>query len=269
MSTRIVARKDLADAGRSQTLWAVTAVVLVFTGGIAALIAASQDEPASRVLGFTFQLAGTTLPIVGLVLGKGAITAERESGSLRVLLSLPPSRGSVLVGKLLGRSILMLAATAAGVVVTVAALVGFGVGGDLSLVVPFAAGLAATGVAFVAIGVAISASVATETRATALAVAVFVASVVLWNLVLQVVQFAASELGLASQTAESAPTWLQFLQILPPNQAANVAYRALAEGTALAPDPFTSAWFPGLLLVGWITLPLAVGYLRFRDADLG
>jgi len=33
-----------------------------------------------------------------------AIAGERESGSLKLLLGLPPSRGEVLVGKFLGRS---------------------------------------------------------------------------------------------------------------------------------------------------------------------
>lgn len=270
MSIRTVARKDLADAGRSRTLWAVTAVVVLLTGGIAALIASTQgDRPARQILGFTFQLSVTTLPIVGLVLGKGAITAERESGSLRMLLSLPPSRGSVLTGKLVGRSILMFAATIAGVGVTVAALVGLGVGGDISLFASFAVGLATMGVAFVAVGVAISASVATETRATALAVTAFMILVALWNLVVGAVQFTAVELGLISRTAETTPAWIRFVQTLPPNEAANGVFGALSRGTALAPDPFASAWFPALLLLAWIVLPLAVGYLRFRDADLG
>ncbi|MEZ3117269.1 ABC transporter permease subunit [Halobaculum sp. MBLA0147] len=270
MSTQVVARKDLADAGRSRTLWAVTAVVVLLTGGIAALIATTQrEEPARQILSFTFQLSVGTLPIVGLVLGKGAITAERESGSLRMLLSLPPSRGSVLAGKFLGRSVLMLAATAVGVGVTVAALVGFGIGGELSLFVSFATALATMGVAFVAVGVAISASVETETRATALAVTVFMIAVVLWNVVMQAIRFIAVELGLLSETAETAPLWLRVLQTLPPNEAANGVFNALSQGTALAPDPFASAWFPALLLLAWIVLPLAVGYLRFRDADLG
>lgn len=266
MSVRTVARKDLADAGRSKSLWAVTLLVLFTTAGITALVGTATDEPTVQVFQLAFQLAVLTLPIVALVLAKGAITGERESGSLRMLLSLPPSRYDVLLGKFLGRTALMLVATLVGGVATGLVVVTT-LGGGLDLLVPFVASLGLMTVAFVAVGVGISAASASDGRATALAVAVYMIFVALWNLVQAGVQGAAVELGLIE--AGSQPAWLEFVAIFPPNRAAVAVYQsAVADGQVFATDPFASVWFPVALLVAWIVVPVALGYLRFRDADI-
>lgn len=266
MSVRTVARKDLADAGRSKSLWAVTLLVLFMTAGITALVGTASDQSTVQVFQIAFQLAVVTLPIVALVLAKGAITGERESGSLRVLLSLPPSRQDVLLGKFLGRTALMLVATLVGGVATGLVVVTT-LGGGLDLLVPFVASLGLMTVAFVAVGVGISASSASDGRATAFAVSAYMLLVALWNLIQAGVQFAAVEFGLIE--AGSQPGWLEFLGVFPPNRAAVAAYEsAVAGGRFFAADPFASVWFPVVVLLAWIVVPVAFGYLRFRDADI-
>jgi hypothetical protein len=62
---------------------------------------------------------------------------------------------------------------------------------------------------------------------------------------------------------------LQFLDILPPHRAATAAFEAAANGgSVLAADPFASAWLPTLVLLGWFVVPVAGGYLRFRNAEI-
>jgi ABC-2 type transport system permease protein len=266
MSVRTIARKDLADAGRSKMLWAVTVIVLLSTAGITGLLAATSGEAASEVFGISFQLSVTMLPIVALILAKGAITAERESGSLRVLLSLPPSRRDVVVGKLIGRTTLMLVATLVGGLAT-GLLVFTILGGTVGSVASFIGFLGLMSVAFVAIGVGISAGSATDSRATAVAVGVYMIMVVLWNLILTAIQYGAVELGLMS--AGSQPAWLQLVGLFPPNRAASAAYQATVQGQFFGTDPFTSVWLPVLVLLAWLFVPVTAGYLRFRDAQIG
>lgn len=266
MSVSIVARKDLADAGRSKALWAVTAVVVLSTTGTTAALAAIGSASTEDVFQLALQLAVSTLPIVALVLAKGAITGERESGSIRVLLSLPPSRRDVVVGKLVGRTVLMLVATLVGGL-------GMGVvaltllGGGLDLLMPFVAVLGLLGAAYVAIGIGISALSATDGRATAYAVGAYMLLVALWNLIYAGLRVGATELGLIESGAT--PAWLQLVGLLPPNRAATVGYDAVVEGQALAADAFSSLWLPVTIMLAWIVVPVAVGHARFRTADIG
>lgn len=266
MSVAGIARKDIADAGRSRALWAVTLLVVFATAGVTGLIAVTVDEPATQVFGIAFQLGIATLPIVALVLAKGAITGERESGSLRVLLSLPPSRRDVLVGKLAGRTVLMLVATLVGGVATALVVVAM-LGSGLGLVVPFVGLLGLMSVAFVGLGVGLSASSASEGRATAAAVGAYMLLVVLWNLLHSGIRAGAAAIGLIEAGAR--PAWLEFIGLVPPNSAAMAAFDAVLGGRLLVADPLASLWFPVLVMFAWLVVPVTVGYLRFRDADIG
>jgi ABC-2 type transport system permease protein len=57
-------------------------------------------------------------PIVGVVVGYNAVSGGRESGSLKLLLSLPHSRADVVFGKVVGRGAALSLAVFAGVVRT-------------------------------------------------------------------------------------------------------------------------------------------------------
>lgn len=267
MSVRTIARKDLADAGRSKALWAVTLLVVLFTAGITGLAGATTEEPIETVFQLAFQLAVVTLPIVALILAKGAITGERESGSIRSLLSLPPSRRDILLGKFIGRTALMLVATLVGGVATGLVVMSlFGTG--LDLLALFIVFLGLMGVAFVAIGIGVSAASASDTRATVFAVGIYILFVTLWDLIQGGIIEAATALGLAEASGE--PPWMQFISLLPPNQAATAAYQsAVSGGRVFAGDPFTSVWFPVLVLLAWMVAPVVGGYIQFRDADIG
>ncbi|ELZ60977.1 MULTISPECIES: ABC transporter permease [Halorubrum] len=266
MSVGTIARKDLADASRSKMLWVVAVLVLLSMAGVTGLVAATTSMPAREVFGLAFQLAVTTLPIIALILAKGSITGERESGSLRVLLSLPPSRSDILLGKLLGRAVLMLIATLVGGLTT--GLVVFALlGGEIGILIPFVGFLGVMGVVFVAIGVGVSAASASDNRATAIVVGAYMILVALWNLIERGIQFGAVELGLME--ASSQPAWLQMVGLLPPNNAAIAGFRATVDGRLFGTDPFASVWLPVCLLLVWFVVPVVGGYLGFRDVQIG
>lgn len=262
-----IARKDVADAGRSWALWAVVATAVLFTGGSVTLFALFADVTAERIVGATAQLSATVFPIVALFVAKGSITAERASGSLRTLLALPPSRGEVVLGKYLGRTALVTLATLAGVTVTAVVSVVTGVGLAVTDLLAFAVTVLGITVGFVAVGVGISAAVSTDGRATGVTVATFLLTVLLWSPLTQGVLLLTAELNLAESRAEA--WWVDLFGMLVPNQAALAVFGAARAGRVFATDPLASAYLPAVILVGWAVLPVAAGYARFRRADLG
>jgi len=73
----------------------------------------------NALLGANFMglLSGTLVPLIALVIAYSAVTGERESGSLKLLLSLPHSRADVVFGKVAGRSAALSTAIIVGFVV--------------------------------------------------------------------------------------------------------------------------------------------------------
>ncbi|MFB6129980.1 MAG: ABC transporter permease, partial [Salinigranum sp.] len=94
MTWTVVARKEFSDAVRARILWGIVAVIGVLTGGITlATRFLPGIEPNPLVgLGAATEFAATLVPILSLVAAYLSIAGERESGSLKVLLGLPPSR---------------------------------------------------------------------------------------------------------------------------------------------------------------------------------
>lgn len=264
-----IARKDVADAVRSLALWAVVGLFALLTAVVVGLPALLGDDAFTfrEAIGAVVQVAGLIVPLVGLLIAYHSITAERESGSLRVLLSLPPSRRAIVAGKLLGRgAVVVLAGVVAVLLMSV-------VGGLLHGTLPVGSVLALggsvtlLGLSFVGVAIGVSAAVSTRGRAMAVTVGFYTVAVLFWNLLLQAVQFAGVRLGVL--TAGATPVWLRALSVLPPNKAFPRAFSGLQEGTLVGGSLVTSAALALVVMVAWVVLPPVLGYLRFRSADLG
>lgn len=271
MSTLVVARKEFADAVRSRTLWGIVAIIATMTSigmGVSAFVPGGTTVYAA--IGGAAQFAGILVPIMALVAAYLSIAGERESGSIKVLLGLPPSRGAVLAGKFVGRSL----------VVVVGIVAGFAVAGLVSLVVYDAVPLvafasvtllsASLGVAFVGIAVGISAATSTRARAMTGSIATYLVFVLLWDLLPQGLYF----LLHGQPPADTVPGWFLGLQALSPPGAYSGLIAAALAGPGWAarlsgPRPvYLEPWFLGALLVAWTLLPLLAGYRRFERADL-
>jgi len=274
MTWPTIARKEFADALGSRMLWAIVAIIAVMTSLSAALslLVPELEGGAETAIGGASQFAGLLVPIMALIAAYLAIAGERESGSLKVLLGLPPSRGEVLVGKFFGRS----------GVVAVGLGLGFAVSGVVTLAVygtlPLTAFVGTTaltaflGVAFVGIAVGISALTATRARAMTLAVSAYLGLTLLWDLVPNGVHL----LVTGEMPGQVVPAWLLLLQGLSPTGAYNALAQALLLGSEVAVEariggPAPVYLHPGVflaILLAWTVLPLVVGYLGFRRADL-
>ena len=187
MTWTVIARKEFADARRSLMLWAIVVLIAAMTSlaAVVMVLVPGVDGDAVNAIGGASQFAAMLVPIMALIAAYLAIAGERESGSLKILLGLPPSRGEVMAGKFLGRA----------AVVGVGIAVGFGVSGVVTALVyadfPLVEFLVVTGlsavlgISFVGIAIGISAVTATRSRAMTAAVSVFLLLTLFWDLVPQ------------------------------------------------------------------------------------
>ncbi len=274
MTWAVIARKEFADARRSLMLWAIVILIAGMTSLAAAVmrLIPGVDGDAVTAIGGASQFAAMLVPIMALIAGYLAIAGERESGSLKVLLGLPPTRRDVLVGKFLGRA----------AVVGIGIALGFAVSGvvtaalyaDFPLVDFLVVTLlsATLGISFVGIAIGISAVTAKRSRAMTLAVGAYLGLTLLWDLVPQGLHV----LVTGSMPGAVVPGWFVLVQGASPSG----AYNALVQRVLLETDGALIARIGGevpafldapvflLILVLWTGLPLFGGYLRFRHADL-
>ncbi|QCC49534.1 ABC transporter permease subunit [Halobellus limi] len=269
-----IARKEFGDALRSRMIWGIVVIIAVMTSlsaGISLLIP-DVEGGAEMAIGGASQFAGLLVPIMALIAAYLAIAGERESGSLKVILGLPPSRGEVLLGKFLGRS---------GVVAIGLAL-GFVVSGLVTVILygglPMVAFIGTTvltvllGVSFVGIAIGISAVTATRARAMTLAITAYLGLTLLWDLAPNAVHL----LITGEMPGGVVPAWFLLLQGFSPTGAYNALVQRLLLGGGTAVEariggPAPSYLDPVVFLVilfAWTVGPLFVGYLRFRRADL-
>lgn len=282
MSWPVVARKDFEDAVRSRMLWGIVGLFAVLMA-VSALVPdlLGGGDPAAGY-SIAADLAETLVPVTALVAAYLAVAGERESGSIKILLGAPHSRLDVTLGKLVGRAAVVVAGVVAGFLV--AGVVALVVYGDLAPTEFASVTLltAALGVAFVGIAVGISAATSTRSRAMALAVGLFFVFALLWDLVPLALTYLRT--GSLPTPGTTVPAWQMLIQRLNPSEAfGQLVDTALGatdapgtEGGAAAltgqvsgPVPFyLEDWFMLVILAAWTVVPVLLGHLRFRDADL-
>ena len=108
-----VAKKEFRDAIRSKGLWVLSFVftaLFLIPAGQALFFGGNIRQDVAEV-GMQFFISSSYLnivtllvPVVVIFAAYAAVSEERVSGSLKVLLSLPFSRRDVIVGKVVGRS---------------------------------------------------------------------------------------------------------------------------------------------------------------------
>lgn len=303
MSWQLVARKDFADAVRSQMLWGI----IVVGGGLALAIAVLYGaegsvgggvSPTIKFIGMFGPFGGVLLfPTIALVTSYMAIVGERQSGSIHVLFGLPHSRADILAGKLIGRTTIV----ALSIVAVCAAAGGalFGLYGSLSVgnYVVFSALTVLVGVVFASIAVAISAVASTRGRAMAGAIGSYFLFTVVWEPLVAGVHYVVE----GQFPGLDAPLWYFFLKRLSPTFAYIEAVNGLLDLTSprvrpLFPWPvenipadqlvefekgtitlaervggdipfYLEAWFAPVILGLWVVVAAVVGYWRFRRTD--
>jgi len=283
MTWNVVARKDFADARRSLSLWALTGLFVVFMGGMAVLYRylpvfgpEAEDATAAGLLVFLAAPVTLFIAIAAIVIAARSIVAEVEIGSAKLLLSLPHTRRDVVVGKVLGRTGVLVVGLAVGFVATLALMI---VLFDTVRLVDYALfGLTTVvfALAYVSLMVGISAGASSTARAMAYALGAFVLLEFLWDVVPIVILFVANGFSMPAAGTQM-PEWVAFLALFPPSQAFLNALTVIVPGS-ISLDAvgipnvegafYLSGWFSLGLLLLWGAVPLLLGYARFRRADL-
>lgn len=283
MSWSHIARKDFADAGRSLTLWIVIGLLVTLVAGMTAIpsLIGIEEEPFATALYFLFSAVGLLIPIVGLLLGYNAVVGERESGTVRFLLGLPNTRRDVIVGKLLGRSGVIVAASlvafAVGATVIAWLYDGFVLGDYLALF----AFTVVMGIVYLSIAIGVSASVASRGKAIAGVLGIFVLFDIIWQSVPSGIYYLLEGSWPTLYGEGTLPAWFLLVERLSPGQALSAVAITIVDVIDTAEIDLTAAgrvtgevpfyletWFAGVIALAWIAVPIAVGYARFSRAVL-
>jgi ABC-2 type transport system permease protein len=268
MAWRTVARTD-----RGVTLKPRLVKVLLALPALAILVAGYTyplfgEEPytTARFAGYATGWFTGIVPFVGVLLGYNAVVSERESGAILLSLSLPQSRGDVVLGKLASRAGLL-----GGVMLSALVIAGWLVVypfGTLDLL-PFL-GFVLVTLAYAAIwtglGVAASLSVSTKQRALVIAGGLFFLFVVVWDGIT-----AALELGLdgAGVIGEDTPGVLEFVFTIDPGSVFSRVVDGFVDPGASVGGPwYLGEWAALVLFILWLIGPIGLAYRRFSGRDL-
>ena len=284
-----VARKEFEDAGRSKLLWALTALLVgLVTVGYVAIWYTVDDVTAAEVLGFIALPLQTIIPIAALIVGYMAVVGERRSGSIKLLLGLPPNRTDVVFGKLLGR--MAVVATAVSLAFVVALVLGAVLFGSVPFVdwLAFGAISILFGVSFAGLAVGVSAAVSTRGKSMAIVVGLYMLVLALWELVTAGPYY----LVYGEGPPVEAEAWYLFVDQFNPITTYTTLVGNVVEGevfpfmfqygledfeaSGMTPAeryagdaPFyLQDWFGLVVLLCWLVVPVAIGYYRFQKTDL-
>jgi ABC-2 type transport system permease protein len=283
VSVLSVASKDFRGARRSRSLWAVATLLGLATALLGYSYEAYQATPTTTAQGLFAQLVVLLMllvPLVALVASYMSIAGERESGGVKFLLSVPNTRRDVVLGKLLSR----LAVVGAGVafVFVTAAAGGYARNGvvPLELVAGLLVMTLLYGGVFVSIAVAISSAVAARSRAIAAAVGSYFVLILLFVVpglsVSMIARWVHGTLLGAEPNIDlyNAVTYVSPLtayrtgtNMFFPDEMDQRVFQRAADGGGELPM-YLSEEVSLLVFAVWLVVPLAVGYLRFRGADL-
>ncbi|MBM1557886.1 ABC transporter permease subunit [Sulfitobacter mediterraneus] len=186
-----IARNEVRIGMRNKWIMLATAILLVFA--LLLVLLGAGPATSSSTDGLTIISASLAtlsvylVPLIALLLSFDAIAGEIDRGTLQLTLASPVSRAAVVLGKFLGHVI----------VLSIAVMIGYGLAGlcafvaienvaaegllDLARVVGTSIALGAT---FVAIGYVASACVRQTGTAAALAIAIWLFAVVLYDMAL-------------------------------------------------------------------------------------
>ena len=284
MSWQAVAEKDFRDAIRSRLLIVLTLLFTLFSAGAAYLVTeidppqqAAFTGEVTTVLLISGLVSATAvfIPIVSIAVAYRSLAGERDSGSLKLLLSLPNSRFDVVLGKFIGRSGVVAAALfvgfAVGIVVTASLADAFS---PLEYVVFVGISMLFSFV-FIAITVGVSAFTSSTSRAAYGAFGLFVVFQFLWSSLAQGVAYAVNGFSFEGiEEGDAVFELFQVLTILDPTAAYQqgtlwVVRRVAEEGESTSDLAFyLQDWFGFIVMALWIVVPLAIGYTRFESSDL-
>ena len=262
-----LAGKEFRDRFRNRWVLAVAVVFTVFSLLITYFGAAVQGQIGPRSIELTIaslvSLVIYLIPLIALLLGFDAIVGERERGSLDLLLALPITRLELLLGKFLGLAGALTLSTVAGFALVALLLFQQFSYAGLYHYLGFVFSSVLLGLAFLSLAMLLSVLARDRTRASGLAIALWFALVLVFDLLL---------LGLlVASGGELGGDAFAYLLLLNPADIFRILnifslddVRRLYGLASSVPPALGQAWLMGGAMLVWIVGPLALASWRFR-----
>lgn len=262
-----LAGKEFRDRFRNRWVLAVALVFTVFSLLITYFGAAVQGQIGPRSIELTIaslvSLVIYLIPLIALLLGFDAIVGERERGSLDLLLALPITRLELLLGKFLGLAGALTLSTVAGFALVAVLLYQQFSSAGLYHYLGFVLSSVLLGLAFLSLAILLSVLARDRTRASGLAIALWFALVLVFDLLL---------LGLlVASGGELGGDGFAYLLLLNPADIFRILnifslddVRRLYGLASIVPPALGQAWLMGGAMLVWIVGPLALASWRFR-----
>lgn len=277
MSWQAIAKKDFTDASRSYLLWGLTGVFIFLVSVAAAGLGYISDNPTSSdIIGLIHLFFQYIVPLIAITISFGAIVDERNSGSLKILLSLPHSRDDVIVGKMVGRSGAFVLPLIAGMLLPAIGMLVAGVTFEGWKYVGYVLLTAVFGLTYIAISTGLSAAVSSRFRILLGLFGFYFVFNILWRIVNTASVF------VLITVSQQWPDWMPLtvqetqrtFQLLSPTGDFQILKQAMFNDALYASEvprgiaTLETQIMATLMLLAWITLPLAYGLVTFRQADL-
>jgi ABC-2 type transport system permease protein len=294
-SVRAIAKKDFQDSVRSWLFWGLSVFFFTLMAALAGFLAWVNPNDFTTIdfISTVSSVSKLVIPLIALILGWKSIAGERESGSIKVLLSLPHSRKDVLLGKLLGRTAVLTLSLVIGFLIAMVA-VAFAVSEfSFPAYIAFLAMTILYGLAYMSIAVSLSSLTRSTTVAGAAMFSVFLLFYLVWNSIQRGLRLLMNRghiegvsytvPGPSGQEFELTrlPSWAQFINMVDPGNAYQntiTIFSALSGdeiGTTIRdvayPDGipfFLQDWFSFVILLFWIVVPMAVALYQFDRVDI-
>ncbi|QCS40981.1 ABC transporter permease [Natrinema versiforme] len=294
-SVRAVAKKDFQDSIRSWLFWGLSVFFFTLMAALAGFISWANPDDLTTIgfISLVSQVCKLVIPLIALILGWKSIAGERETGSIKVLLSLPHSRKDVLLGKLLGRTAVLTLSLIIGFLIGMVA-VAFAVSEfSFPAYIAFLAMTIVYGLAYMSIAVSLSSLTRSTTMAGAAMFGVFVLFYIVWNSIQRALGLlmdrgfiegvSYTTTNFAGQQVEPTrlPDWALFINMVDPGNAYQntiTLFSSLSSdsiGTTFNEAAFPNGfpfflqdWFSCIILLFWIVVPIAVALYRFDRVDI-
>lgn len=272
MSWRSVARNDLRVARSERGAWGLFGGFLLAFCGLALLLLQLDSPEFEGYLDLLTAGVGLLVPLAGIVLGYEAIVGEREAGRIVLSLSMPHSRTSLLVGKLIGRTLLFAAVVGGAAALTCLVLVPFYPSFSPWRYLGFVVVTVLYGGAFLWISVGLSMALSSSRRVIVAAFGAYIGLTLTWGASVDIVE---AVLFRFRPTDPGDPeTWVTLATFVGPNTSFTYLMARIADAGTVPPvaaDSTAGFITPGVALCAlllWAGVPVAVGYSRFQRADL-
>jgi ABC-2 type transport system permease protein len=271
-----IASRDLLEIRRSRIAIALALVLPLLTilpAWVRWFSYYDPPLPAEQAIFTVSAVLALVLPLVVLIATYGSLLTERQAGRIRVTMGLPVSRLEVFGGKYAARVVLVLGTLGVALTVT---------GGFVATTtVPFSAvdfaGFAFVTMLYAAVWVGLGLGVSGGVASTTRGVAGIVGTYVLFRLGWPALQYVGLHLG-GGRTYAPYPEWyyafgrlnpmnayLRAVQPFMPNAGRFHPLLSRGEGAGTL---WTSHEVALAVLVVWVALAPALGYLWFQRADL-